>query len=213
MAGPRPWQRHLVGLAFAGGGLAALCGTLMWMNRPVPRREEQHATASRAVELVRPPPPPPAQERPPPPPRPTTKAIPRPDLALALAAPGTGAALFDASALARLPDDDSDADEDASTMIMTADAVDTQPRPVPGNKAPEAPPEAQRKRVSGAVTVRMIIDDTGQVREARVVSSSPPGFFDAAVLESVARWRFEPATYRGRAVSLRVDQTIRFNLG
>ncbi len=59
----------------------------------------------------------------------------------------------------------------------------------------------------------VVIDESGQVREARVVDSAPAGFFDAAVLEVAPSWRFEPATYRGRPVSLRVDQTIRFNLG
>jgi protein TonB len=208
------WQRHLVaGLGALVGGLS-LSIFMLVLNRPVEQDARKNAALEREIEIVRPP----KKERPvaerKTPPKPERRPVaPRPQLATDLSALGSGVALFDASALVGVGEallEDSGSAED---MVMTADAVDSQPKPLGSNRSPAPPPEAQRKRVSGYVTLRMVIDESGQVRDARVVESSPTGFFDAAVLEVAPSWRFEPATYRGKPVSLRVDQTIRFNLG
>jgi protein TonB len=63
------------------------------------------------------------------------------------------------------------------------------------------------------VIVQMLIGKDGSVLEAKIQRSQPEGFFDEAVMDVVRGWRFKPATYQGRPVDLRVDQTIRFDLG
>lgn len=214
MFGRKEWQRQVTAVSAALLGVGALSVAMVAMNRPVQRSERGASAIEREIEFVRPP----KKERPvaerKTPPKPERRnPAPRPNLSTDLSSLGSGVALFDASALVGLADDALGEAGTAEDMVMTADAVDTQPRPAAGNRSPAPPPEAQRKRVSGYVTLRMVIDEAGQVREARVVESSPAGFFDAAVLEVAPSWRFEPATYQGRPVSLRVDQTIRFNLG
>lgn len=214
MFGRREWQRHLAASGAALGGLFLISAAMVLMNRPIERAERGASVLDREIEFTRPP----KKERPvaerKTPPKPERRSpAPRPNLATDLSALGTGVGLFDASALVGFADEVLGEAGSAEDMVMTADAVDTQPKPSPGNRSPTPPPEAQRKRVSGYVTLRMVIDESGLVREARVVESSPAGFFDAAVLEVAPSWRFEPATYQGRPVSLRVDQTVRFNLG
>ena len=46
----------------------------------------------------------------------------------------------------------------------------------------------------------------------RVLESEPPGTFDRAALDAVNSWRFEPATYEGLPVAVRVRQVVRFEL-
>ena len=214
MLGHKRWHRHLAGVGGALLGGFALGFFMLLLNRPVERNAKGNAALEREIEISRPP----KKERPvaerKTPPKPERRPVaPRPQLATDLSSLGTGVALFDASALVSVGDELLEDSGSVEDMVMTAEAVDRQPQPMSTNRAPAPPPEAQRKRVSGYVTLRMVIDESGTVREARVVESSPTGFFDAAVLEVAPSWRFEPATYRGRPVSLRVDQTIRFNLG
>lgn len=214
MFGRAPWQRRLIALASAALGAVALSAGMLVMNRPVAPKERKAAGLERELEISRPPKRErPVAERKSPPKVQRRPTAPRPQLATDLSTLGTGVGLFDASALSGVGQEALEDSGSAEDMIMTADAVDSQPKPSSGNRAPAPPPEAQRKGVSGYVTLRMVIDETGSVREVRVVESSPVGFFDAAVLEVAPSWRFEPATYKGRPVSLRVDQTIRFNLG
>ena len=101
----------------------------------------------------------------------------------------------------------------AGEAVMTGETVDTAARPLGSNRAPTPPSAAAKKRVSGFVVVQLMIDEQGAVRETKILQSEPAGFFDEAVLEVVPSWRFTPATYQGRPVTLRVEQTIRFDLG
>jgi periplasmic protein TonB len=59
---------------------------------------------------------------------------------------------------------------------------------------PDYPPRALARGVEGYVRVEMDIDASGSVRDPRVVSASPTGVFDAAVIRAVRRWRYRPAT-------------------
>lgn len=214
MFGQAKWHRNLIAVSSAFLGGLGLAAAMLAMNQPVQRKEARASALDRELEIVKPPKRErPVAERKAPPKAERRPAAPRPQLATDLSALGTGVGLFDASALVGIGQEALEDSGSAEDMVMTADAVDSQPKPVGGNRAPAPPPEAQRKGVSGYVTLRMVIDETGRVREARVVESAPVGFFDAAVLEVAPTWRFEPATYKGKPVSLRVDQTIRFNLG
>ncbi len=58
--------------------------------------------------------------------------------------------------------------------------------------APVYPADLRIKGVGGRVTVQYDVTPQGQVVNAQVVASEPPGLFDAAALEAVGSWRFRP---------------------
>lgn len=104
-------------------------------------------------------------------------------------------------------------DERPEHLVMTGDTVDTQPVPFPSNRPPATPPKARQRGIGGHVLVRMLIGQDGAVQEVQVLEASPPGLFEGEVMEVVPTWRFTPATYQGQPVVMRVDQTIRFEVG
>ena len=176
---------------------------------------------------------PPPEEPPPPPPPQIPSVIPPPERPKAAAAPAqamgltadstseggsgpafrTGAGLvFDSQSLAQQLLGPADATAPAE-LVMTADSVDTPPKPASGNRQPKMPSRAVKKQLSGVVVLRLLIDGEGSVRDVKILQSEPAGVFDEAVLEVASSWRFTPATYKGQPVEIRVDQTFRFNAG
>ena len=73
------------------------------------------------------------------------------------------------------------------------------------------PEVARRRRVSGIVTVSMVISEAGVPEELQVVESGGP-LLDEAVLKAVAEWRFEPASRDGLPVRLRYRMRQHFRL-
>jgi TonB family protein len=76
--------------------------------------------------------------------------------------------------------------------------VDTPP--VPTKKVPPAfPPIAKMKKITGKVTVKVLVSEKGKPDQVEVVSISPPSNvgFDKAALEAVRQWDFQPATKEG----------------
>ena len=61
---------------------------------------------------------------------------------------------------------------------------------------PEYPPVAQSARVQGVVIIEAVIDESGNVTNARVVRSIP--LLDAAALDAVSQWQFTPTEVNGR---------------
>lgn len=97
-------------------------------------------------------------------------------------------------------------------VVMTGETVDIAPRAV--SRAPLAyPPAARAQGVQGYVLVSLLIDESGHVRDARVVESKPSGVFDDVAVESVRAWSFTPAEYKGEKVKVWANQRIRFDLG
>jgi TonB family protein len=86
----------------------------------------------------------------------------------------------------------------------------TPPRRVSGDYA-RYPDAARRQRVSGSVTLSMVISETGTLEELEVVESGGP-LLDEAVSRAVAQWRFEPATRNGQPVKIRWLVRQRFRL-
>ena len=64
-------------------------------------------------------------------------------------------------------------------------------RPIEQPK-PRYPFRAMQRETEGVVRVRLTIAPDGTVSEAVVVAAQPPGLFDAAALEAVRRWRYQP---------------------
>lgn len=65
---------------------------------------------------------------------------------------------------------------------------------------------------SGQVLVEFTVDETGAVRDPRVVESIGTAFSEAA-LAAVSRWRFEPGVRGGRIVSFRMAVPFVFEAG
>jgi len=76
---------------------------------------------------------------------------------------------------------------------------------------PIYPEEIRRNGWRGEVNIRFVVDIEGRVRDPVVVSSTNPTLNQPA-LDALLQWRFEPATYHGMPVSMRVEQPIDFQL-
>ena len=68
--------------------------------------------------------------------------------------------------------------------------------------APVYPAGLRVRGVGGKVTVQYDVTPQGQVVNAQVVTSEPPGLFDAAALEAVGSWRFRPQVRDGQIESV-----------
>ncbi len=90
--------------------------------------------------------------------------------------------------------------------------VDVPPRPLV-QIPPAYPPGARRSGVEGAVVLEFVVTESGLVEEVRVVESDPGTTFVTASKAAVARWRFEPARFRGDPVAVRVTIPLEFKLG
>jgi TonB family protein len=75
---------------------------------------------------------------------------------------------------------------------------------------PVYPPIAQSARVQGVVTVEALIDDQGNVVNARVIRSTP--LLDGAALDAVSKWKYAPADVDGRLVAVVMTVTTSFVL-
>ena len=72
---------------------------------------------------------------------------------------------------------------------------DSPPRPIKITR-PQYPQEAFVKKIEGTVVVEILIDSQGRVVRARVIQSVP--LLDAAALQTVYQWVFQPAVKHGR---------------
>jgi TonB family protein len=86
---------------------------------------------------------------------------------------------------------------------------DQPPKPIKLTK-PQYPQDAFVKKIEGTVVVEIVIDITGRVVHARVVQSIP--MLDAAALQTVYQWVFQPALKHGRAVATRATAPVTFRI-
>ncbi len=75
---------------------------------------------------------------------------------------------------------------------------------------PDYPPIARAARTEGVVEVDAIIDEQGDVIQARAVSG--PGLLMAAAVRAVAQWKYEPTYLDGSPVSIRMQVQVYFHL-
>ncbi|MGF1607605.1 MAG: energy transducer TonB [Rhodothalassiaceae bacterium] len=66
--------------------------------------------------------------------------------------------------------------------------------------APMYPLAARMRKVEGSVIVEFDITAEGHTANAKVVSAEPPGFFEKAALDAIAKWRYRPRMIDGQAV-------------
>jgi len=76
---------------------------------------------------------------------------------------------------------------------------------------PIHPETARQNREQGVSIYEAIITESGCVRELRLLRSSTV-LMDVAALHAIAQWRYQPATFDGRPVSVYLTVTVRFNL-
>lgn len=100
---------------------------------------------------------------------------------------------------------------DLDNVALTEDAVDDPPSPR-ARVVPEYPERARQREIEGSVLVSVLVGTDGQVKNAKILESIPPGIFDAAVDAAVRQWTFEPAQYRGTAVETWVNIPFPFRL-
>jgi protein TonB len=86
---------------------------------------------------------------------------------------------------------------------------DSAPRPIKITR-PQYPQEAFVKKVEGTVVVEILIDSQGRVVRARVIQSVP--LLDAAALQTVYQWIFQPAMKHGRPVPTIAHAPVAFRI-
>jgi protein TonB len=86
---------------------------------------------------------------------------------------------------------------------------DSPPKPIRLTK-PQYPQDAFVKKIEGTVEVEIVIDITGNVVFAKVVRSIP--LLDAAAVQTVYQWKFQPAMKHGRPVSTRATAPVTFRI-
>lgn len=77
---------------------------------------------------------------------------------------------------------------------------------------PAYPNAAADAGVQGEVTLLLLIDEYGVVKEASVADAKPEGWFEESALEAFKNARFTPAERKGRAVKSRVLIRVSYEL-
>ncbi|HXZ12232.1 MAG TPA: energy transducer TonB [Candidatus Sulfotelmatobacter sp.] len=72
------------------------------------------------------------------------------------------------------------------------------------------PPIARTARVEGTVTIDTIIDEKGDVVQARAVDG--PGLLIPAALKTVVQWKYEPTLLNGQPVSIEMIVYVKYHL-
>jgi protein TonB len=75
--------------------------------------------------------------------------------------------------------------------------------------APTYPPELQRQRIGGTVTILFVVGAAGTVEDAKV-ESSPHPTLEREALAAVRKWRFDPGRRGGKPVPFRMRVPITF---
>ena len=206
-----PLPRQLFGALGSLCGTTAVFGLVLSMNALDRGPPEPPQRAAATFDVPSPARKPKPTRRKPPPRRPRTPPkTPPPIPTLASAVGGLDLGLF-AGAAIDLSEGASALVGDVSEVVMTAESVDSLPVPV-ARPAVAYPPSARSRGITGHVTLSLLVDARGQVGEVHVEAAEPPGVFDDAAVRAVRQWRFQPATYQGQPVPVRVEQTLRFDL-
>jgi protein TonB len=77
---------------------------------------------------------------------------------------------------------------------------------------PRYPDSARRRGVEGTVIIKAYVTEQGRVEQVQVEQSAGHGDLDAAAVEAVGRWRFQPAQRGRQAIAMWVSIPVRFML-
>jgi protein TonB len=78
--------------------------------------------------------------------------------------------------------------------------------------APKYPRVAQRRNLSGWVSIEFTVAVDGSVRDVEALEAEPAEIFDNAAIRAVERWKFEPIFENGVAVEKRAGVRMMFAL-
>jgi len=199
---------------------SALLTALLFIGLPLlekiaaPATDELHLREIRTMALPPPPPPPPAARPPEPVPREAPKphletATPRlTPLALSLSL-GSGLGGLQGDFFADFALADRAGAPDTGAYVFEIAELDEPPRAL-FQFPPAYPAQARMRRMDGYVTLTFVVGPDGLPGSIAVVDSSPPELFDAAAIQAVGRWRFQPGRRGGQAVATRVQQRLTF---
>ena len=77
---------------------------------------------------------------------------------------------------------------------------------------PEYPQQASSDNVAGEVTLLLLIDEFGVVREVSVVEAKPEGYFEESAINAFRNTRFSPARKNGRDVKSRALIKVHYQM-
>ena len=101
-------------------------------------------------------------------------------------------------------------------LVIASVGCASQNRPLQlvSGAGPVYPAAARAEGVQGQVTIAYDVTIEGRVVNARVIQSEPAGVFDAAALQAVRSWRFNPKIVDGVPQMTKDQQsTVTFALG
>ena len=75
---------------------------------------------------------------------------------------------------------------------------------------PEYPPIAVTAQIEGMVILEATVDETGEVKDTRVLRSQP--VLDEAAIDAVRQWRYEPLLLNGKPTPFVLTVTVSFSL-
>ena len=204
-------KQHIAGMVSMFSGSILVFGLILWMNHYMGKMEKKPPQEVTEISV--------AKEIKPEPKKEIKKAEPKKQVARPQApAPfkGLDTALSGIDlGLLGLGDNDRNLDENligkTGNAVMTADLVDVPPKPITRGTF-KYPPAAKKNGVKGYVVLSVLVETDGSVNQVQVLESNPSGIFDAAALQGIRAWHFEPAKYRGDTVRVWAKQKIRFDL-
>jgi periplasmic protein TonB len=92
-------------------------------------------------------------------------------------------------------------------------ALTTQPKPLDVTiPSSEYPQQALAANAEASVVLKILIDETGRVREAKVLREPGHGFGEAAMRSAMAHFRFSPPRLHGTPVATWWPFTVTYEL-
>lgn len=102
--------------------------------------------------------------------------------------------------------------QQAAPSTANADTIIVD-RPIPEQPVSQALPTYPRmaleRGVEGRVVMSITILPDGSVQDVRVVNAQPQGYFEAAAMRAVQRWRYRPSNVTRRNVIVHMDFELR----
>ena len=77
-------------------------------------------------------------------------------------------------------------------------------------ESPKYPRRAQERNIEGWVEVNFVVTAAGTTSDIEVQNSEPGTIFQAAAIDAVEKWTFQPRVFRGRAIDQRVNTRLVF---
>ena len=78
-------------------------------------------------------------------------------------------------------------------------------------REPEFSEEARQAKYQGVITLSLVVDESGSVRDLQIVSPIGLGLDEKAV-NAVSGWKFQPASKDGQPVSVEIVVETNFHL-